>query len=146
MYQNFHPDWRLIWKWVQKLTSQHGLFTVRMKTFFSSLACANKVSCQTLSNYFPNFPWSSFFLGLKSLMEWWRQAWKPTLTDMKIHLGFRAYSLGGQFSKLNISKVVWDIITKFSPVVSLYRYPLCTKYEGSRCLEFGFPAKNVKYF
>ena len=44
---------------------------------------------------------------------------------------------------LNFSKVVRDIDTKFIPVVNPYRNPLCTKFEGSRYLEFGFPAKNV---
>ena len=91
-----------------------------MKTFFSSLACANKVSCQTLSNYFPNFPWSSFFLGLKSLMEWWRQAWKPTLTDIEIHLGFHTYMWGPVFKI--ISKVVWlyNITSFFIPMKMCY--------------------------
>ena len=45
---------------------------------------------------------------------------------------------------LNFSEMVWDIITKFSPVVKLYRNPLCTKYEGFWCTKFGFPAKTVK--
>ena len=48
-----------------------------------------------------------------------------------------------KFSFLNFSKVIWDINTKFSPVVNLNRYPLCTKFEGFWCIGFGFPAKNV---
>ena len=44
---------------------------------------------------------------------------------------------------IDFSKVVRDINTKFSPVVNLNRYPLCTKFEGIWCLGFGFPAKNV---
>ena len=45
---------------------------------------------------------------------------------------------------LNFSEMVWNINTKFSPVVKLYGNLLCTKYEGSRCTKFGFPAKTVK--
>ena len=117
LYQNFQPDWRLIWKLVQKLTSQHGYMHCSHDNFFSNLACANKILRQTLSNYFPNFPSSSFFLRSKALMEWWIQARKPTLTDMKIHLGFRAYRRG-QLSKINISKVVWlfNITSFFIPM------------------------------
>ena len=47
-----------------------------------------------------------------------------------------------KFSNLNISELVRDINTKFSPVVNLYRNPLCTKFEGSRCFRFEFPAKS----
>ena len=35
-----------------------------------------------------------------------------------------------KWSILNFSKVNWDINTKFSPVVHLNSYPLCTKFEG----------------
>ena len=36
-------------------------------------------------------------------------------------------------SKWDYSKVVRDICTKFSPVVTLMENPLCTKFEVSRC-------------
>ena len=42
---------------------------------------------------------------------------------------------------LNFSEMVRDIHTTFSPVVQLFRNPFCIKFEGSRCLKFGFPAK-----
>ena len=51
-----------------------------------------------------------------------------------------------KFSNFNFSNVVWDINTKFSPVVYLNRYPLCTKFEGFWCIGFGFPTKNVYNF
>ena len=38
-------------------------------------------------------------------------------------------------SNLNFSKVVWDIITKFSPVVNCNRNPIWRKFEGSRCTQ-----------
>ena len=47
-----------------------------------------------------------------------------------------------KLSILNISELAKDINTKFSPVVNLYGNPLCTKFEGSRCLGFEFPAKT----
>ena len=43
---------------------------------------------------------------------------------------------------LNYSKVVWDINTKFSPVVKLYGNPLCTKYEGYRCTKIWISHQN----
>ena len=47
---------------------------------------------------------------------------------------------------LNFSKVDWDINTKFSPVIDLYKNPLCKENQGHKCSKFGFPAKNVKNF
>ena len=38
--------------------------------------------------------------------------------------------------------MVWDIITKFSPVVKLYGNPLCTKYEGYRCTKIWISRQN----
>ena len=64
----------------------------------------------------------------------------PSLVGKKIvfekfFLPTREGIKGEKCSNFNFSKVVWDINTKFSPVVNLNRYPLCTKYEGSRCLQ-----------
>ena len=42
--------------------------------------------------------------------------------------------------------MVRDIDTKFLPVVIPYRSPLCTQFEGSGYLRFGFFAKNVQNF
>ena len=40
--------------------------------------------------------------------------------------------------------MVWDIITKFSPVVKLYGNPLCTKYEGYRCTKIWISRQNLQ--
>ena len=46
-------------------------------------------------------------------------------------------------SILNCRKVVRDINTKISQLVHLSKNMLFTRYDGSRCQQNGFPAKNV---
>ena len=47
---------------------------------------------------------------------------------------------------LNYSKVVWDIDTKFLPVVVLMSFQLSAKFGASRCTQNGFPAKTILNF
>ena len=47
---------------------------------------------------------------------------------------------------LNYSKVVWDIDTKFSPVVVLMSFQLSTKFGASSYTQNGFPAKTISNF
>ena len=47
---------------------------------------------------------------------------------------------------LKYSKVVWDINTKFSPVVVLIKIQLYFKFGASSCTKNGFPAKTIFNF
>ena len=47
-------------------------------------------------------------------------------------------------SILNFSQVVWDMNTKFLPVVNLYKNLLCTKNKGKTYRITGFPLKMSK--
>ena len=47
---------------------------------------------------------------------------------------------------LNYSKVVWDIDTKFSPVVVLISFQLSTKFGAFSYPHNGFPAKTISNF
>ena len=47
---------------------------------------------------------------------------------------------------LNYSKVVWDINTKFSPVVVLIKIQLSTKFGASSYTQNRFPAKTISNF
>ena len=47
---------------------------------------------------------------------------------------------------LNYSKVVWDIDTKFSPVVVLISFQLSTKSGASSYTQNGFPTKTISNF
>ena len=47
---------------------------------------------------------------------------------------------------LNFSKVVWDINTKFSPVVVLISFQFSTKFGASSYTRKGFPAKTILNF
>ena len=47
---------------------------------------------------------------------------------------------------LNYSKVVWDIDTKFSPVVVIISFQLSTKFGASSYTQNGFPAKTILNF
>ena len=49
-------------------------------------------------------------------------------------------------SMLCFSKVLWDIKTKFLPLLDLYRGQLLTKLQVPKCNHFEFPAKIVKNF
>ena len=47
---------------------------------------------------------------------------------------------------LNFSKVVWDIDTKFLPVVVLMSFQLPAKFGDSRCTQNWFPPKTILNF
>ena len=47
---------------------------------------------------------------------------------------------------LNYSKVVWDINTKFLPVVVLISFQLSTKFGVPSLTQNGFPAKTISNF
>ena len=47
---------------------------------------------------------------------------------------------------MNYSKVLWDINTKFLPVIDHRRSQLSTKFEGASCTENGFPVKTILNF
>ena len=89
-----------------------------------------------ISNHFWGIQIWMFF-SFNFLPSWYKNSFR------KLFLSTREGIEREKCSNLNFSKVVWNINTKFSSVVNFNRNLLCTTYEGSRFLRFGFPAKNV---